>query len=173
MSFINLSQWRPNMPPVSTSSKPEAHPCRLQHKPYTRPLTPGATTRYWKVKHAGEKTDSLQRPASLCLWRREAAQACSSTPEAGQLGTARDWKLLSDLGQRLCFSSEIFLKRREITSKPRWRQVGWAWDCTPHYWTFWRYSELIREMAEKGGRPLKNPETSLSSIIKDKRQDNK
>lgn len=107
MAFINHSQWRPNMPPVSISSKPEAHPCLLQHKPYTRPLTPGATTRYWKGKHAGEKTDSLQSPASLCLWRREAAQACSSTPEAGQLGTALDWKLLADLGQRLCFSSEI------------------------------------------------------------------
>ncbi len=41
--------------------------------------------------------------------REGEGQAYLSTigPDAGQLGGARDWKLLADLGQKLCFPAEI------------------------------------------------------------------
>ncbi|KAK0140713.1 hypothetical protein N1851_022295 [Merluccius polli] len=35
------------------------------------------------------------------------ANLTSVGPDAGQLGGARDWKLLADLGQKLCFPAEI------------------------------------------------------------------
>ncbi|KAJ8369267.1 hypothetical protein SKAU_G00092950 [Synaphobranchus kaupii] len=94
-------------------SKPEAHSGRLQDKPYTRPVHLRAQTgTEVSSSYVGEQTDNHQHPASPV--KREFVhesvkqpKACTSKPEAGQLGAARDWKLLADLEQKLCFPSEI------------------------------------------------------------------
>ncbi|KAK0156516.1 Retrovirus-related Pol polyprotein from type-1 retrotransposable element R2 [Merluccius polli] len=54
-------------------------------------------------------------PSSSCRWQptsfvREGERLTSLTtsrPDTGQLGRAQDWKLLADLGKRLCFPAEI------------------------------------------------------------------
>lgn len=94
--------------------------------------------------------------------------------DAGTRGQAQHQaiKALFNAAERA--SQWLWIKKKEgwhlgfkITSKLRWRQVGWAWDCRPHCWTLWRYSELIRETLRKEGghsKTLRRHRRPLSKI---------
>ena len=107
------------MPSMSKSSKTEAHNSGMQDQPHPRPVhlaaQPGVKVSCRCAGKSRKFTSVNALPPSSSRWqttpfvREGEGQANLTTirPDTGQLGRARDWKLLADLGKKLCFPAEI------------------------------------------------------------------
>src|SRR4029434_9299474 len=104
------------MLPLPDSSYTKAHPGGLQDRPHSRPVhlaaQPGATVFAAVLESRRMSVNALPPPSrkpATTFVREAGGQATLTTtrPETGQLGGARDWKMLADLGQKLRFPAEI------------------------------------------------------------------